>query len=396
MAKPKKKRNGSWTIMATFRGQRRNLSLGKMPKSDADLFSSKLKKLIEYRKYSDSTLPPELQIWVEQLGQRHAEQLSELNLFDSHCRTITVAQLFDAFTDWYPTKKKPDGRPVSESSIRTIERALKRFPKRFTSHQLNTLEPQRRSLRTNAEAVFTSEAEAIFADLNSWQRNHYAASTWSRDNGRIREVGGWAVKRGYCDYNPFTLLPSPGEVNSSRNEFLTQEMVEDAIAACYDIDTRLTFVLGRFSGLRTPSELRTLKWSYVDFESSQLSILDSKKQKLRTMPLFDRVRAALERQHTETGKTRFVMSERFRSCNDSNNYNLVSEAIVRSGQPRWSRLRQNLRTSCENDLLKVFPERLVCEWLGHTVKVSRKHYQKQTAADYLEAITKARKNAVFT
>lgn len=382
--------------MAAFRGRRRNLTLGKMPKHDAELFSTKLSKLIQFRKYSDGTIPPELQVWLEQLNEQHSKQLSDIGLFEYESSLTTVGQLFDAFESWYPTKKKRNGQLVSESSCRAVGRSLKRFPQRFKAHQIDTLQPKRRSLRANSEPVFSAEAEAIFTDLNSWQRNHYSPATWSRDNKHLRSIGIWAVSRGYCDYNPFTLMPSPGERNPDRIEHVTVEMAEDAISCCYDTDTALSFILGRFAGLRVPSELRTLKWQGVDFGNQQLTVLDSKKKVFRKAPMFDRVREALEKQHKLTGETRFVMSERFLAHDDSNNYNLMAAAVRRSGQELWDRLRHNLRGSCENDLLKIFPERLVCQYIGHTVKVSREHYQQQTADDYLNAIQKVRAKGLFS
>ena len=106
----------------------------------------------------------------------------------------------------------------------------------------------------------------------------------------------------------------------------------------------------------------------------------------RVMPLFRNIAEELEKQREFTGDTRFVVSKQMRSTSSASNYDKVVDAITRSGQEVWERVRQNLRTSCENDLLEFFDERLVTLWIGHTVRISRSHYQKLRPGDYHAAI----------
>jgi integrase len=257
---------------------------------------------------------------------------------------------------------------------------------RLKAYQIRELEPRRVSVRVNADPVWTEDAKKILTQFNSWQRNHFATATWSRDNKLLSSIGIWAVKNGYCDYNPFSILPSKSMVNDERNQYVEADSVISAMDSCLDPDTRITIALGRFGGFRTPSESATLKWSMVDFDRGTIDVMDSKKQKLRRMPMFERLREELQRRRTDSGrKSGFVVSDRDRASSNANNFNLIREAVERSGQDPWPRLRQNLRASCENDLLKLFDERRVTAWLGHTISVSRNHYQKQRDIDYREA-----------
>lgn len=388
MSKPRKNRSGTWTLVVQFAGQRRNLTLGKLPKSEIDHFHASVQSLIEHVKFGGKAIPPRLQSWASNLAERHKIQLSEIGLFDNfRTSAMTVGELMDRYAADY--EKRAD---VTGSSKTKVKSAIKNRLGRLRTLRLDDIEPVQRSIRQNADPIWSDEAKLHLSTFNAWQRNHFAVATWSRDNKLFSSVGIWAVKNGLCDHNPFTLLPSASMVNAERNFYLTADMVRDAMESCLSPDIRITLALGRFAGLRTCSEVRTMKWSHVDLEAGTLTIIDSKKKTPRVMPLFENVRAELDRQRLHTGETRFVASEEMRRSSSSANYQKVRDAITRSGQKAWDRIRQNLRSSCENDLLELFDERLVAQWIGHTVTVSRKHYQKLRPSDYLAAVAKASAN----
>lgn len=386
MAKVRKTKSGTYSLMVSFCRRRCNLTLGKICESKAHAFSTSVSALIQHRKHGGRLpISPVLDAWIQTLSARHRRQLSKIGLLSDGDFDLTVGELIEKFLRDYCR------RPLAESSKISFTSAMKhRIAPSLKSKKLSEIEPEKASYRVNAEPTFSESTEELFKSAEAWQRKHYATSTWSRANGRLREVGVWAVKRGICDYNPFSLAKSPGEVNTDRNVFVSTDLVEDAIRNCLDIDTRLSFVLGRHAGIRMPSEALTLEWSHVDFEKRQLKILDSKKKQFRTMPLFDRLYDELIVLQEEGDK--FVFSSRYRTS--SNNFKLMKEAILRAGHELWPRLRQNLRTSCENDLLNAgFDERLVTRWIGHSVNISRKHYQHAKDEDYLDAIDKCRATA---
>lgn len=386
MAKPRKSKTGSFTLMVSFDHQRRNLTLGKLEKKEADLFAANVDSLVSHCKLKPKSVPVQLESWVQSLSDRHREQLAELGILGRFNSALTVGELIDEFIEEYELTGN------AESTKRQFKSSMEnRIPAKLKKRLVVDLEPRKDHDRPNAEAIFSKDAKSVFRDTESWQRNHFAKSTWSRANGRLREIGEWAVRQGVCNHNPFILLPRPGETNDERNVDVLREWVDDAMDMCLDPDTRLGLALGRYSGFRTPSEARTLKPEHIDFDKLQLKILDSKEKKFRVMPLFDQVRDELER-HRESvgGWDRFVLTSRFRTNSDANNFNLIKESIARAGHELWPRLRQNLRSSCENELLEVFDERLVTLWLGHTVKTSRKHYQKPKDSDYVRAVAKIR------
>jgi integrase len=372
-----------YLISATYKHRRKTITLGEVDKREATKFAAMIGSLVDCKKYGRS-LPIDVSVWVSTISERHKQQLAELGLLDQPLRTMTVQELIDLFIEDYENRND-----IRESSKVQFVQSMNRFPAELRKRTLIEIEPKNRTTRPNAEPQFSQSAVELFRLVERWQSERYAQASWSRANGRLREVGFWAVKRGILDYNPFILLSKPGEVNEARNFHVPGESVRAAMDHSIDADTRLFLCFGRFAGLRLPSELRTLRPSDIDFGKSKLKILDSKKRRYRTMPLFSILRAELDRHRDSVGWTDFVLSERSRNASEANNYNLMKEAIERAGLAVWPRLRQNLRSSCENELLaKGFDERLVTGWLGHTITVSRQHYQSLSDADFSLAIEK--------
>lgn len=384
MRKPRRSKTGIWTLVVMHDHQRRNLTLGKIDANAAHHFAANIDALLSHRRLHPHGIPPILESWVRSLSARHREQLGEIRVLDRFDSSLTVEQLIEAFLEEYESKPDDEIKLTTKRQFRSA--MTHRIPPRLKEAYVADIAPRREHSMIHAKPVFSTETKALFRTVEAWQREHYSRSSWSRANGRLREVGVWAVDHGIVEYNPFTLLKKPGETNPDRNVYVAREWVLDAMDHCIDPDTRLCFALGRFAGLRLPSEARSMKWSHIDWKRKQMQILDSKKRVFRTMPLFQTIENELRRVQDQSS-SRWVLSDRFRSSTDSNNYGLMKEAIARTEFGVWEKVRQNLRTSCENDLLAAgFDERQVTQWLGHTVKTSRKHYQRTTDAEYLAAV----------
>ena len=75
----------------------------------------------------------------------------------------------------------------------------------------------------------------------------------------------------------------------------------------------------------------------------------------------------------------------------STNANLRTQLrriIRKAGLEPWPKLFQNLRASCETELMQRFPAHVVTAWIGHTEAIAQKHYLQVTEDDF-QAATKA-------
>lgn len=364
------------------------MTIGKVERAKALLFQCNLELLCDQRKNSNS-LTPEIVNWLANLPPRHRRQLASIGLIEDFNPQMTVDDLIEVFLADY--RLRCDRGELKPSSLTQFQSALHRFPDSFKKLPLSKLQPAKPTDRINSDAFFSPAIQKVFIDVNSWQRNHYAGASWSRANGRIREIGKWAVSRGFVDHNPFILLPKPKQVDESRNVYVERAWIDDSMDQCHHPDTRLLFVLGRYCGFRLLSEARTLKPSHINFAEQVLSIFDSKKQSFRQMPLFQLVSEEFQRHREVTGWTnRYVLTPDTLGTTDTRATAKMKSAVKKAGIPQWPRANQNLRSSCENDLLRQgFSERLVTSWLGHTVDVSRNHYQKLFAVDFQEAVKRS-------
>ena len=383
MAKPKKSKSGIWILNVCFGRRRITITLGKTALALANLFAANLDLLISHRKHQPAEpIPASIQIWLESLSDRHKEQLGEVGLVDASNFSLTVDDLITLFLKEY--NQRDD---VAPSTKRQFKTCMRRFPPSLKTKLISEVSPKKKHYRNNAKPVFGNETKKQMIAVVSWQREHYALSSWSRANGRLREIGVWAVANGICDYNPFSLLPVPDQTNDERNTHVEAGWILDAMSQCTHPDTRLLFALGRFAGCRLLSEARTLKPDHIDWENSTLRVFDSKKLKFRSMPLFDEIREELERHGKEVAWGRYVLSDWTLGKTDANATKHMKKAVQRTEHQQWEKVTQNLRSSCENELLNAgFDERLVTKWMGHTIKVSRKHYQNETNADRARAV----------
>ncbi len=222
-------------------------------------------------------------------------------------------------------------------------------------------------------------------EYRRWLLAKHAQATASREVKRARQFFKVAVRRRLIAANPFAEVKAGTQTNPSRKHYVSRETVEAVIAACPNHDWRLIFALARYGGLRTPSELEELKWSDVNWERGRFTVHVPKKAHIaghetRVVPIFAELRPYLEAAFDAADDGAVYVVPRARGGRNLRRY--ADQLIERASVKKWPKLFNNLRASCETDLMRRYPTHVVHAWLGHSATVAEAHYLQVTDADF--------------
>ena len=139
--------------------------------------------------------------------------------------------------------------------------------------------------------------------------------------------------------------------------------------------------LGRYAGLRMPSEAVDLSWRSVDLQRNVLTVYAPKTKRARELPICRRLGELLrELLASSDGGDSPLFPELRR---DTNLRTTLLRLIERAELTPWPRLWQNLRLSRVNDWLDAKHDIWdVAEWMGHSPEVLLQHYRR-TSGDAL-------------
>jgi len=224
-----------------------------------------------------------------------------------------------------------------------------------------------------------------------------ASTTIAKRLQFARQFFEMARKRRLIDSNPFSDVKAKAISTADRQRFITREVTERFLAVC-NPTWRLILCLGRYGGLRCPSEVLSLKWQGVDWEAGRITVESPKTKRhgkgTRLIPMFPELRPVLEEAFDAApeGAVHVVDADNYRRAaqgpNGWQNANLRTQferLLKRAGVEPWPRLFHNLRASRETELAADFPVHVVTAWLGNTPRVAMKHYLQVTDSDFERA-----------
>jgi integrase len=98
--------------------------------------------------------------------------------------------------------------------------------------------------------------------------------------------------------NPFAEVTSKNVSNEERKHYVTAADTERIVAAC-NPQWRIIVALARFAGLRCPSEVLSVKWSDVNWDTERMTVPSCKTEHIpgkayRVVPIFAELRPYLD------------------------------------------------------------------------------------------------------
>ena len=200
----------------------------------------------------------------------------------------------------------------------------------------------------------------------------------------------------------YEMPPPPSTRNTlSSRPYVSREDADKVLDMLPDLHWRLFFALGRYAGLRLPSEAKALRWEHVDWEAGRIRVQvpklehhDGKGE--RVIPIFAELKPFLVEafENATEGETRAVPIDGLTNAGMSAT---VQRAITAAKVKPWRAPLHSLRASCETDLAHQFPVHVVADWIGHDIKIAQKHYLQIRETDFANAAageTKAMQKAL--
>lgn len=342
-------------------GVRRNFKFSDVTRKDTlEGYKRKLKSLVLAKKLGD--IPPQDMNWISDQDDSMKARLVTLGVIEV-ANSKPKRKPLPTIAEWIEEVLKLKQDPTSKRKFRNVrDKLVTHFG---TTKRINEL--------TKADA---KRFQAFLIDKeNGCGLNQH--STARRYIGYCREIWYLAIDDNKLRENPFVQkdLKASVKTDKDKHHYIDGKVSRRLYAVINNDDYKLRFVLMRYAGLRSPSELNALRWKDVDFEKSELTIRSPKTEHnddrgIRRCPIFPEVLPELNKAWDRLpfgSKSEFVLPR-------ISNHTLrrhVLRWIGAIGEEVWPQLLVNFRRSARTDKANQFPPHIVNAWFGHSEEVSQ-------------------------
>ena len=368
-------------------GSRKAIRLGKVDQRGAEAVARHVESLLS-QKICGQPMSRETAVWLSDLNPKLKIKLASVGLIESDLpKVVPIGDLkkifLGAFLDGYILSR----RDVKPATIIIWQQPCRNLVKFFGAGK--------------KLADITPGDAKQFKEWLLPQK--LAATTKSKRLKFAREFFNVASGHRFIASNPFAGVNVPAGDVSLRKQFVGRDVVARLLAVA-DPTWRMIIALSRFGGLRCPSEVLSLEWRHVNFETERIQVPSPKTEGYagkgsREIPVFKELRPFLEEafELAVPGQTHVVGGNHlakglkvtgWASCNLRTH---LLRLLKRAGLETWPRLFHNLRASFETELLEQFAGHVVAAWLGHSAVVMLKHYA-QVTGDHFERAAGGKKS----
>ncbi len=335
-------------------GKRASIWLGRVPKKAATTFKVNVEALLAALRLGTAPAA-ELCAWLRDLPDVTYVKLVEVGIAEPRVqpRIVTLDELLTTFVD--------------RASVKASTRAAYN----------QTTGSLRKHLGggTRLTAISSEEADV-------WKKaiidEGLSPATVAKRVYVARAIFRKAVKWGMVAASPFEELAAGSQQNPDRSFYVSPEVIAAVLDRCPGVFWRLVVALGRYAGLRIPSEVTSLTWDDVAWDTGRLTVRSPKTARheghaVRLVPICPELREILAEAHEQAADGEKLILPRALT-GASNLRTTFTKIITRAGHEPWPRLFQNLRASCATDWVEKYPNHVVAKWLGHSPMIAATHY----------------------
>ena len=354
--------------------KRKTIRLGKMSQRLAESFKHRVEQLISAKR-SGAAMDADTASWVGSLPPKMAEKLVRVDLIAS--RQLPSKSSLRTFLDDY-VNSRIDVKPATKEVWRQIVENMCEF---FGDDR-------------KLPGINEGDAE----DFKMYLHGKGLASTTIHKRLQFaRMFFKAAKKRKLIESNPFADVMTRAVTPENRQYFVTREETERLLQVADPIWT-LIITLARYGGLRCPSEVLSLRWEHVNWDTNRITVPSPKTahhpgKAQRVIPIFKELQPYLSEAFDQAPEgTEFVVGGQYREAAETNkgwrNCNLRTQLlrlIKRAGLESWPKTFHAFRASRETELAREHPLHVVTKWLGNTPRIAMKHYLQVTNEDFSKA-----------
>ena len=347
-------------------GKRASIWLGRVPKKAATTFKVNVEAILAAIRLGTAPAA-ELCAWLRDLPDATYEKLVEVGIAEPRvkARVVTLGELLKTYVD--------------RASVKASTRAAYR---QTTGSLLKHLGGGTPLTGIGGEQADVWKKKIVDEGLSP--------ATVAKRVYVARAIFRKAVKWGMVSTNPFEDLPAGSQQNPDRSFYVSQEIIGAVLERCPGAFWRLVVALGRYAGLRIPSEVASLTWDDIAWDTGRLTVRSPKTARhdghaVRLVPICPELRSILTEAYEQAAEGEKLILPRTLT-GASNLRTTLTKIITRAGHKPWPRLFQNLRASCATDWVERYPNHVVAKWLGHSPLIAAAHYLQARERHFEDAV----------